>query len=1026
MLDGLHIGLLGEQELTYRGARIALPPSKKTRALLGYLVLSERAHRRERLCELLWDVADDPRAALRWSLSKLRELVDHDGTARLLSDRQEVRLELEGVDVDVFAVRQLQGADLTQVSTEQLEAALSRFRGELLEGLELPDFHAYYAFCLVEREQMRRLHGSILCELLERHVGQPQLALPLARKWVDLDPESERARARLLQLLHASGREREATIASSHSQRLIGGERDGSARPASRSRERESCVELRGESQLPPLVGRRAELARLQALLTTEQVRVVLLGGAAGLGKSKLLTTLQTRAQASGHFVYEGAAHEVEPGFPFAPFRALFAQLGVSLEEAHPQAAVHDPDHARRSRAEFFERVGHALLQRLTQSPRAALLVLEDVHWLDEPSALLVHHLVRACAAQPLALVLSARSGELADNAPVRRLVRALRGEGCLDELLLPPLTREETTTLVALVAGGANAAVVYEQSAGNPLFALELARAVETSVEQVPPSISQLVRERMDTLSSELRELLRWASVLGASFALLDVEQLSGLAPQDFVEALEQLERLGWVVGLDGACQPDCARFAHAVVHRAVYDGLSGPRSRLMHARAARLMSEREPSAETFAAELARHAVLAGDAAMAVQACLRAGRRCLHLFAASDAAALARRGLGYVGRLSPPESCLLELELHELLLQAQRSRDVDVQARRIGELSARALALGHVDHARRGFFMHAFLRWEAGQIGDAQHFAREAERCSRLGGPAERLRGLADATCCLVTLQRDLPLAHAFVLEAEALIAAGEAELACIAVAHGMLALHRGELDDASRTLRRGAAMARAEGDRANEFIALDGLIELAIGAGAWDEAGSLAAALAAQAEHREGSEAPYGQALHALTQHALDRADTRGLERALVALAEVDAKQRTAIVLTHWAELLAGRGQHAEARARAEQALQLAQAVDRRSEVALSLAVIARVSQASGDAAAHAHAQAGLSELELGSLSARAKRAVSEAGEAAPRERARASTAAAGLPARVAAARPAGKKHGTRDRRAGLRGTD
>src|SRR6478752_4844785 len=87
---GLQIRVLGDIAVVRGGRAVPLPASKKTRALLGYLVATGTPHLRERLCELLWDGPDDPRAALRWSLSKLRPLVDEARTPRLEADRERV------------------------------------------------------------------------------------------------------------------------------------------------------------------------------------------------------------------------------------------------------------------------------------------------------------------------------------------------------------------------------------------------------------------------------------------------------------------------------------------------------------------------------------------------------------------------------------------------------------------------------------------------------------------------------------------------------------------------------------------------------------------------------------------------------------------------------------------------------------------------------------------------------------------------------------------------------------------------
>ncbi len=92
----LEIRLLGEMEVARDGERLALPPSRKTRALLAYLVLAGRPLRRDRLCVLLWDAPDDPKGALRWSLSKLRSLVDEPGRPRILASRESVAFEPAG------------------------------------------------------------------------------------------------------------------------------------------------------------------------------------------------------------------------------------------------------------------------------------------------------------------------------------------------------------------------------------------------------------------------------------------------------------------------------------------------------------------------------------------------------------------------------------------------------------------------------------------------------------------------------------------------------------------------------------------------------------------------------------------------------------------------------------------------------------------------------------------------------------------------------------------------------------------
>ena len=277
---GLQIRLLGELEVSVGGRVMPLPQSKKTRALLGYLVLTGREHRRERLCELLWDVADDPRAALRWSLTKLRELIDEPGSPRLVADREHVAVNTRTTYVDAVEVGQLLGASPEGAATANLEAARALFRGELLEGLELPDFHSYSAWCLAERTAWRELRRKVVTTLLARSGGHPDRGLPLVRELVDLDPGDEAARAQLLELLHATGRIREAEEQSRTYRRLLSvlpNERAVPAPPAVAAPPASSELEA-GESV--PYVGRAAELAQLSAWLGSERgARVLLLDG---------------------------------------------------------------------------------------------------------------------------------------------------------------------------------------------------------------------------------------------------------------------------------------------------------------------------------------------------------------------------------------------------------------------------------------------------------------------------------------------------------------------------------------------------------------------------------------------------------------------------------------------------------------------------------------------------------------------------------------------------------------------------
>src|SRR5690606_31654514 len=108
------------------------PPSRKTRALLAWLTLHRRRFRREQLCELLWEIPDDPRGALRWSLSKIRRLLDEPGRPRVLADRNGVEIDISDVAIDVCELQALVRDGLAEAPAGELEAAAARFRGNFL------------------------------------------------------------------------------------------------------------------------------------------------------------------------------------------------------------------------------------------------------------------------------------------------------------------------------------------------------------------------------------------------------------------------------------------------------------------------------------------------------------------------------------------------------------------------------------------------------------------------------------------------------------------------------------------------------------------------------------------------------------------------------------------------------------------------------------------------------------------------------------------------------------------------------
>src|SRR6185369_2526479 len=131
-VESLSFRLLGPLELSRGGDPVALPSSRKVRALLGYLVLASRPVTRSQICELLWDVPNDPRGELRWCLSKIRGLIDDKNRKRVIADGTTLRLDLTDCHVDTLEVTRAPEHGIQKLGVEPQKSLAAHFAGELL------------------------------------------------------------------------------------------------------------------------------------------------------------------------------------------------------------------------------------------------------------------------------------------------------------------------------------------------------------------------------------------------------------------------------------------------------------------------------------------------------------------------------------------------------------------------------------------------------------------------------------------------------------------------------------------------------------------------------------------------------------------------------------------------------------------------------------------------------------------------------------------------------------------------------
>lgn len=1000
---GLEIRLLGPVAVLRRGQPLQLPRSKKARALLAYLVATGQAYGRPTLCDLLWDGPSDPRAELRWSLSKIRPLLDDEATTRLVADQQQVGFEPGDCSIDLFTLRGLLPDAPATADTETLQRAAALLRGPFLEGLDLPACYRFDAWCVAERESLHQLHDAVLATLVTRLADDPEAALCCARDRIVLDPLSEDAHVELIKLLADLGRVDEARQRFERCQRMLAqefGRRPSlalegirrsithrKAPPQSQSRQADA-----DEPAPEPLAGRQAECEQLDQFISEgragEPLGALAITGEPGIGKTRMLAALDQRVTAVGGLCIRGRAYEVEQVRPYAVWIDALRSLGTDRIPAqyHPDLApllpeLGEADASATQRSRLFDAVAGLLCDQ-AEAHGLVVMVTDDLQWLDEASVALTHHVMRATTDRRVLFAAAGRSGELLGNAAVASLTRMLQAEGRVTMMELPPLDADATAQLAGRVAPGLDSQRVFAESDGNPLFIMEIARAMSRDGELVDETLADLIEARLSRLERPTRELIPWIAVLGRRFSLDVLAAVSKLPATALLPALTELEQQAVVQADRGGGY----EFVHDIIRQVAYRRLSTPARAMIHLQIARELQramEREP---VRASEVARHAEQGGDHELAVSACVLAGRHGLRLFAYEEVAASINRGLRLLDHT--PEHKRIEMQVALLALYAHPGMKPywpDDLEQRLWALRQQARAQGREQQFHPGYGILSMLHFQRGRRSDALALLGGRDHQDTPATPPTQVEALARTAACLGILGRQIPRARQLIQEADALVAEhGVTLTGCqLPLARGLVAHHDGDLDAARQALQQALALARSNDPVPWwEYYCLARLpmIEL--------ERGDPPAALAqcdplakVAARLGSGADAPFAAALQALSQSACrNRASGPAVDDALTRLREADSRGQIAYVQNVAAGQDLASGDWINVHARSQEALEAATVVEECSEAAIARA---RLAACSDHAATHLNTLA----KELASpdrLSARATR-IAEAALAA-----------------------------------------
>ncbi|HET9024554.1 MAG TPA: BTAD domain-containing putative transcriptional regulator [Burkholderiaceae bacterium] len=202
----IEVRLLGPMSVVRDGQPVELPPSRKARALLAYLMLTPHAVARSSLCELLWDGPDDPRAELRWCLSRIRGILG--GSRRLVAREDTVRVDVSGCTVDATALDEALEEGVNGLDVARCRTLVALVGGDFLQGLEIEGSPHFSAWLTARRHHFRDRHA----ELLERlaTAGGEDEAVRYLEQWRQLAPYDPKVHQMLLNALARRGRVREA------------------------------------------------------------------------------------------------------------------------------------------------------------------------------------------------------------------------------------------------------------------------------------------------------------------------------------------------------------------------------------------------------------------------------------------------------------------------------------------------------------------------------------------------------------------------------------------------------------------------------------------------------------------------------------------------------------------------------------------------------------------------------------------------------------------------------------------------
>jgi DNA-binding SARP family transcriptional activator/tetratricopeptide (TPR) repeat protein len=667
----IELSFLGIPRLLIDKKPISLT-SMKAIVLLAYLCVQDRPQRREHLLAMLWPESEDAQARknLRNILWILRTIL---GINALIGTDTLAVHERIRVDIRVFEQLQREATHLEaegRSSFNTYQAMTDLYQGNFLDGVVMSDVAELETWVTMMREHFHEMHLRALRALatMYRAEGRWPDVVTIARTAVTQDALQE-PMYRALMEAHAQMGDRATALRQYDSLRDKLDRELGVSPLPETNRLREEILMGQLDPVLPqkpsyiqptfgihestPFIGHKQEITALDKIWMIAQggqARVALISGEVGVGKSSIWQMWSTHLD-PGVTVLTTSCLPTTQRLPFAPLVDLLGKPALrhrltylaqqsqpawleDILQLVPDLQIDFPSRTQPPALPAIEeqrRIFEALVQGLGITPqRPTVLFIDDLHWIDQATIEWLGYILHRCHDQQFMFVGAYRSEE----APpmLVSLIAYWGREGLAQRIPLTRLNREESIQLISALHGNVQYAdSLYEQSAGNPYFLIELLRAGPGTV---PTALTDLIALRLTRLPGMARQVLQAAAVLQPEIDSVLLQQTSGRTDEEMLDAIDVLLQTGLLHE-----HGDRYEFGHPLIAYVVETEMSRARKTLLHRRAAekleQLFAGRLPE---ISGRLTRHYIEANDIERAAYYAELAGNRALMLAAPFEA----------------------------------------------------------------------------------------------------------------------------------------------------------------------------------------------------------------------------------------------------------------------------------------------------------------------------------------------------------------------------------------------------